>query len=62
MEKTRYINEKEVAEITGMSVKRLRNDRFLNQGLPYHKIGRSVRYSLSDIFTFMNGCRIEQKA
>ena len=41
--KTKYLTEKEVAEITGISLSTLRNERSLGQGMPYVKLGRSVR-------------------
>ena len=45
----KYMTEKEVAEFTAISISTLRNDRFLGKGIPYIKIGRSVRYSLVDV-------------
>jgi hypothetical protein len=55
----RYLNEHETAEITGLSVFTLRNDRHLKRGLPYSKIGSCVRYSTRDIHEFMARHRIE---
>ena len=41
----KYLNEKEVAAITGRAISTLRNERFMRKGLPYLKIGgRSIRY------------------
>ena len=52
-EKT-YLNEKEVAAITGRAVSTLRNERFMRQGLPYLKIGgRSIRYRSQDVIAYM---------
>jgi len=57
---TRYLNEKEVAMMTGLSLSKLRQDRHKCRGLPYHKIGeKSVRYNTNDIQRFMEECRIE---
>lgn len=56
-----WINEQAVAEITGMAVQTLRNHRFKGIGLPYYKVGRSVRYKLSDILTLMELGRIEPR-
>ena len=50
---TNYLNEKQVKEITGRALSTLRNDRFNKRGIPYVKIGRSVRYSLEDLINFM---------
>jgi len=55
----RYINEKEVSRITGRALSTLRNERASGRGIPYLKIGRSVRYSLADIICFMEGRRVE---
>ncbi len=54
----RYIEENEVSRITGRAVQTLRNDRFNGRGIPYIKIGRSVRYSLSDVVEFMEKRKI----
>ncbi|MFH2046070.1 MAG: helix-turn-helix domain-containing protein [Pseudomonadota bacterium] len=53
------INEKEAAKIIGKSVFTLRNDRFMSRGLPFIKIGRSVRYRLKDIESFIDSHRID---
>jgi len=54
-----YLNEKEVAKITRLSLATLRNDRFLSRGIPYVKIGRSVRYSLEDVIQYMESHKIK---
>ena len=54
-----YLNEKEVAAITGRAVSTLRNERFMRKGLPYLKIGgRSIRYKSEDGIAYMEGRRI----
>ena len=54
-----YLNEQEVAALTGRSVFTLRNDRFLRRGLPYLKISsRSVRYMTADVIAGMEARRI----
>lgn len=59
MEKTRFITEKEVAEITGRALSTLRNDRHLGKGFPYTRIGKSIRYSLSDVIKFMESHKVQ---
>ena len=54
----RWLQEKEVAEITGLSVHTLRAHRLKRKGIAYCKIGRSVRYSLKDVKNFMETNRI----
>jgi hypothetical protein len=53
MEKSKWIDEKEVARITGRALATLRNDRSRGRGIPYAKIGRSVRYNEEDVYAFM---------
>ena len=57
-ERNLYVNETEVARITGRKVQTLRNDRYLGRGIPYIKLGKSVRYSLGDIETFMESRKV----
>ena len=52
------IPEDEAAKIIGRAVQSMRNDRHKCQGLPYIKIGRSVRYSLQDIHEYIQRNRI----
>ena len=54
----KYLNEKEVAKLTSRSLSTLRNERSLARGIPYHKIGRSVRYSLTDVVEFMEAHKV----
>ena len=48
----RYLGEREVAKILGLSVQTLRNRRFLGHPSPYVKLGRSVRYLLTDVLAW----------
>jgi predicted DNA-binding transcriptional regulator AlpA len=59
LEAPRWVDEKRVAELTGIAVQTLRNWRFQGNGPAYFKIGRSVRYRLSDIVNFMELRRVE---
>ena len=54
----RWINEKEVMEMTGRKLPTLRNDRFLGRGIPYSKMGKSVRYAIEDVVNFMESRRV----
>jgi predicted DNA-binding transcriptional regulator AlpA len=58
-ENRRYINEKQVAELTGLALPTLRNDRSSKRRIPYIKVGRSVRYLEADVYAFMEAHRIE---
>jgi len=55
----KYINEKTVSNITSRALPTLRNDRHLRKGIPYSKCGRSVRYSLDDVLSYMQKNRID---
>jgi hypothetical protein len=49
-----FLNEAEVAALTGRAVATLRNDRYMRRGLPYLKVsGRSIRYRTTDVMNFM---------
>ena len=54
----KYISEIEVSNITGRALSTLRNDRSRGQGIPYIKVGRSVRYSYEDVINFMDSRKI----
>ena len=54
----RYLEEREVAKILGVSVQALRNRRFLGQPPAYVKFGRSVRYLLDDIIAWAESQRV----
>jgi len=57
-ETSRYLKEKEVAELTGLALQTLRNWRLLRKGPPYCKVGRSVRYPLAEVYSFMEKRRV----
>ncbi len=52
------LTEQEVSARTGLSLSTLRAHRFKRIGLPYIKIGRSVRYRAQDLETFLLEHRI----
>ena len=54
----KYIDEKAVYDMTGRALPTLRNDRHNRRGIPYIKVGRSVRYSLADVIQFMESRKI----
>ena len=53
-----YLTEAQVSEITGIALSSLRNQRFERRGIPYSKIGRSVRYNYNDVITYMEDHKI----
>jgi len=54
----RFINEFEVAKITGLAVQTLRNWRFQRRGFPYSKLGKAIRYNLDDVLKYMEAQKI----
>ena len=58
MNAPQWISEKEVSKMTGRATQTLRNDRVKCQGIPYSKIGRSVRYLMDDVIGYMQSKRI----
>jgi hypothetical protein len=58
-DQVQYLTEIEVSHMTCRALSTLRNDRFNRRGIPYHKIGRSVRYKMADVIRFMESGRIE---
>ncbi len=53
-----WVDEKQVAQITKRALQTLRNDRHHGRGIPYSKIGRSVRYELQDVVEYMRARKI----
>ena len=53
------LTEQEVSVRTGLSLSTLRMHRFKRRGIPYIKIGRSVRYSVCDLETYLSKHRID---
>jgi hypothetical protein len=57
----RYLDEKRVSELTGLSLSLLRNDRCQGRRIPYIKIGRAVRYNEVDVVNFMESHKIQRE-
>ncbi|WP_022850685.1 helix-turn-helix transcriptional regulator [Limisalsivibrio acetivorans] len=49
------LDDREVAKLTGMSTSTLRNMRTAKTGIPYTKVGNSVRYRMGDIRRYVAG-------
>ena len=52
------VSEKEAAELLGFSVKTFQNRRWLRQEPAFLKIGRKVRYRVSDLEAFLETCTV----
>ncbi len=53
-----WLCERDVSRMLGISMGKLRIDRCKRRGLPYVKFGKSVRYALTDIQTYMDSRKI----
>jgi len=62
MNTPRLITEKELSQITGRALSTLRNDRHRARGIPYLKLGRSVRYNLEDVYKYLKSKKIETES
>jgi len=52
------LTAEEVAALTDLSIDTLAQWRSQRRGIPYLKIGRSVRYALADVQAYLEGCRV----
>jgi predicted DNA-binding transcriptional regulator AlpA len=50
----KLLNQKQVAEIIGLSEAWLERMRWVGGGIPYRKIGKVVRYDESDVLNWVN--------
>ena len=57
----KFLKETQVAHYLKISVWKLRKDREYNRGLPYVKIGRSVRYPVEKIEQFLEDNKVLPK-
>ena len=55
------VDERQAALITGFSVKGLQQRRWLGKPPTYLKIGRLVRYRVSDLMSYLDSCTIQAK-
>jgi predicted DNA-binding transcriptional regulator AlpA len=62
MNTDRLLNDQETSQLIGRARQTLANDRSARRGLPYIKIGRSIRYRLSDVLAFIEARRINPEA
>ena len=62
MEVHRWLEPMEVERITGKKLQTLANERYRGTGIPYYKVGASVRYKLADVISFMEQYRVNLEA
>jgi predicted DNA-binding transcriptional regulator AlpA len=51
---SKLLNQKQVSEILGLSEAWLERKRWEGGGIPYRKLGRSVRYDELDVINWIN--------
>ena len=54
-----FLSEVEVAKILGISCASLQQHRWLGRGIPFIKVGRSVRYSVDDLQAYIEENRVD---
>lgn len=55
----KYLNESEVAELTGLAIQTLRNWRHCRKGPGFLKISSSVRYDQEEVIAFMDRHKVK---
>jgi hypothetical protein len=55
----KFLTARQVTEMTGIALQSLANARHQRRGIPYSKIGCSIRYALNDVLNFMESHRID---
>jgi len=58
-QQAKWLTERDVSAMTGISLSSLRKYRQQNRHIPYVKVGRSVRYRVSVVIAFMDAHRID---
>ena len=59
MQMQELIDEKKLSKIITKSLQTIRNDRCQKRGIPYFKLGRSVRYGMDDVKNYIAKSRID---
>ena len=54
-----YLTEKEVSQMIRRALSTLRNDRSCGRGIPYIKLGRSVRYDMAEVIRVMDEHKVQ---
>ena len=55
------VGEERASEITGLAVKTLQQRRWLGKPPTYLKIGRLIRYRISDLEKYLDSCTVEAR-
>jgi hypothetical protein len=55
----KFLTARQVNELTGIALQTLANARHRRMGIPYCKVGGSIRYPLADVLKFMELHRVD---
>jgi len=58
----RFLSPKEVKELTGRGIQTLANERSRGEGIPFYRVGRSIKYRMPDVLNYMENCRVNTRA
>ncbi|MBF0514539.1 MAG: helix-turn-helix domain-containing protein [Desulfovibrionaceae bacterium] len=59
METPKYVNELEVATITGLPRSTIRKNRYVGKGIVYAKVDGLIRYDLADVLHYMESHKVD---
>ena len=59
LEQYRVIDDRMVAQVTGLALGTIRNKRGDGTGPPYYRVGRRCVYRLSEVLAWMEGHKVE---
>jgi len=54
----KYLTTREVEALTGIKKQTLVNNRSKKKGIPYSKVGKSIRYNINDVLKYMEEHKI----
>ena len=60
LEQYRTIDDKAVAQITGLALGTIRNKRSDGTGPPYYRVGRRRVYRLNEVLAWMEACKVDR--
>ena len=55
----RFMTTKHVSEFTGLAISTIQNWRVSRRNIPFYRIGKTVRYRLSDLMAFMDFYKVD---
>lgn len=55
---TRFMDERQLAAMTGLKAKTLRRWRVFGRGPRFHKLGGAVRYEIRDVEAWLAACPV----